>query len=97
MDESLAITSIQLVIQETAERNWPDLAQGTGGAYRYLIPVKADNARHRITDIALLRSAHTLSFDLGWGYQGMSADINDGRGGDWLYLLWKTRPSAGRL
>lgn len=56
-----------------------DLAKGTGGSYRYLLPVNDLDVNRKITRIWLSGDQE------GDGYTG---DINRGRGGRYLYLNW---------
>ncbi|KAI9034847.1 uncharacterized protein KD926_005195 [Aspergillus affinis] len=87
-----AATNVQVVIQDSEEDGHDDLASGAGGKYRYLFPQAQENNSDKIIDVQLYRSKDSLSSDaLGdMGFQGMSSDINEDRGGDYLYLLWKT-------
>jgi hypothetical protein len=70
-----------------------DLAKGAGGDYRYVRPCY-DQASYAVTDVALWRTG-----DQQWnapdGWHGKSADINEGRGGDYLYLVWRTETYDG--
>ncbi|KAF5024857.1 hypothetical protein F66182_3096 [Fusarium sp. NRRL 66182] len=67
-----------------------DLAKGAGGDYRYIGSSKDTNATQFITDVGLWRSGDGQdSPPAGW--HGKSIDINSGRGGDYLYLVWRTR------
>ena len=75
-----------------------DLAAGTGGDYRYLVQAPNDEGSPEIKaiEIAFLRSdsaVHGDRFDtLAW--DAWTTDINEGRGGDYLYLVWRwSRPS----
>ncbi|RGP81410.1 hypothetical protein FLONG3_555 [Fusarium longipes] len=71
-----------------------DLAKGAGGQYRYL-HIKNDMSQPRyVTEVALFRddSRHD---GVPEGWDGMTTDINAGRKGDFLYLLWKTKEYVG--
>lgn len=87
-----AASNVQVVIQDSEEEDRDDLASGAGGEYRYLFPQPQENNSNKITDVQLYRSEDSLSSDAlaDMGFQGMSSDINEDRGGDYLYLLWKT-------
>lgn len=67
----------------------PDLAKDTGGDYRYLHYDTLGS--HRIGRVALVRSDRRIDFNwvdrLGWN--GFTSDINEGRHGDYLYIIWK--------
>jgi len=56
-----------------------DLARGAGGAYRYLVPSHSGNCCDKIRDVWL------SDFQNG---RGFTKDINEGRGGRYLYLNW---------
>jgi hypothetical protein len=88
-----AATSFDFVNQSSRNAKYSDLANGAGGDWRYLIPVCDPRQKAKITECALLRASSMISVDdirkLGW--TNMSGDINRGRKGDWLYLIWKTQ------
>ncbi|KAJ3547348.1 hypothetical protein NM688_g5410 [Phlebia brevispora] len=86
-----ACTSFKVDIQGSPMPGYKDLAKGAGGDYRYLIPVKDSAASWKIMDLALLRSSTAVSSPPS-PYSGMTSDINQGRGGDFLYLVWRTAP-----
>ncbi len=56
-----------------------DLARGSGGAYRYLVQANSGNCSDKIRDVWL------SDFQNG---RGFTKDINEGRGGRYLYLNW---------
>lgn len=66
----------------------PDLARGAGGAYRFLVPVRDIRKDEKVVAAALVRAQqyHGAPPD---GYNRISRDINDGRGGDYLHLAYK--------
>ncbi|KAG6849087.1 hypothetical protein C0991_012153, partial [Blastosporella zonata] len=91
---SQALTSFDLVIQSNADARYNDVSKGAGGDYRYLIPVKQSNKDFFISDITLARSDKDLSSSVGnltWHDlpQAHTQDINKGRGGSYLYLVWE--------
>ncbi|KAJ3559521.1 hypothetical protein NM688_g294 [Phlebia brevispora] len=88
---SNACTSFKVVIQDSEMSGAKDLAQGAGGAYRYLTPVHDRSASSKIIDLGLLRSQSAVSSPPA-PYTGMTSNINEGRGGDYLYLIWQTAP-----
>ena len=70
-----------------------DFAKGTGGDYRYLLLERDAAQAAKVTVVALLRLAKEMhSRPAGW--DGNTPDINKGRGGTYLYLLWKTGMAA---
>ncbi len=73
-----------------------DIARGTGGDYRYVIPEKDQREKKKISEINLLRSSNSVTVPPN-GYSGMSIDINRGRKGDFLYLIWKTVDTSNAL
>ncbi|KAA8651011.1 hypothetical protein EYZ11_010971 [Aspergillus tanneri] len=89
---SEACSNVGIVIQKDVVEGHDDLAAGAGGKFRFLFPQVQDNNSNKITDIQLYRSSDGLTADAlsKMGFQGMSDDINKGRKGDYLYLLWKT-------
>ncbi|KAG6872773.1 hypothetical protein C0995_006693 [Termitomyces sp. Mi166 len=90
---SQALTNFDLVIQGEEDPRYDDLAKGAGGDYRYLIPVIRSNQQLFISELTLARSADPMN-DLPsiiWSSlpQGATGDINKGREGDYLYLVWQ--------
>jgi hypothetical protein len=92
-DASQAATAFDLITQSNGNAKYSDLAKGAGGDFRYLIPVNNVREKAKIVECALLRTGSVTNVEqikqMGWA--GMSADINRGRKGDFLYLIWKTR------
>lgn len=62
--------------------------RGASGKYRYIIP-KSVTSKRRIYEICLLRLSYAIAGPP-IGYDGGSIDINSGRGGGYLYLIWKS-------
>ena len=93
LDPNQAITDISIAVQSDSRGNGQsDMANNAGGDYRYVdYSSDADNAR-KITDIAFWRSgdAKTIEDVQAQGWDGMTTDINAGRGGDYIYVIWKT-------
>ncbi|RAK74436.1 uncharacterized protein BO72DRAFT_479482 [Aspergillus fijiensis CBS 313.89] len=85
-----ALTDIQILVQEDENKDYHDLAKGAGGAYRYIHTLQGTGAP--IVDVKLLRRAEKveLSTVQALGYSHMTGDINAGRGGDYLHIIWKT-------
>ncbi|RDW65891.1 uncharacterized protein DSM5745_09630 [Aspergillus mulundensis] len=84
-----AASSIRIIIQGDADSAYYDLAKGAGGDYRYLRLERDGGAK--ISEVKLLRRGDGVDFAAvqALGFQGVSGDINEGRGGDFLYLVWK--------
>lgn len=89
---SSALTGIQFAHTDDERSNCYDLAKGAGGRYIYLEETADQNNRDKITFAALLRSdeCKSLSDVQARGFDGMSNDINTGRGHGYLYVVWKT-------
>ncbi|KAK6338455.1 hypothetical protein TWF730_002515 [Orbilia blumenaviensis] len=64
-----------------------DLAKGAGGDFRFLT-FKHSLSGPGIYDVALWRSGGRQSLPPA-DWTGMSSDINEGRGGTYLYIVWK--------
>ncbi|KAJ3559519.1 hypothetical protein NM688_g292 [Phlebia brevispora] len=92
-----ACNSFVVVVQDKEDPDRPNLAKGAGGSYRYIVPVSDASNDRRITYIRLLRTHSAVSTPPN-GYSGMSTNLNDGRGGDFLYLIWRdtTVPIEGQ-
>ncbi|KAG5754801.1 hypothetical protein H9Q72_002394 [Fusarium xylarioides] len=66
-----------------------DLAKGAGGDYRFLDWTRNMTATKFITEFSLWRQSIPQGAPPA-GWDGMTGDINAGRGGDNLYLIWKS-------
>ncbi|PWY72994.1 hypothetical protein BO70DRAFT_399068 [Aspergillus heteromorphus CBS 117.55] len=88
-NESNAVSNVRIIIQANADSSYKDLAHGAGGDYRYL-RLERDGDK-KITEIRLLRRKDSVDFGTvqSLGFDAYSTDINKGRGGDFLYLVWK--------
>ncbi|KAL2061454.1 hypothetical protein VTL71DRAFT_7727 [Oculimacula yallundae] len=86
---STAISDIRVVISDTLGNGASDLAKGAGGKFRYLEFQKGGSTR--AAQLTLLRSSKKVTSDRvhELGYSGWTSDINTGRGGDFLHLIWK--------
>lgn len=84
---SEAITGVRAWKQKDADGKNLDLAKGTGGDFRY-VEVTRDASQAPVTGLFLLRSAKAAGVPR--HFAGMTVDINEGRGGDFLYLVWRT-------
>ncbi|KAI0774446.1 hypothetical protein C8Q74DRAFT_1368921 [Fomes fomentarius] len=92
-DTDKASTSFEIRIQKNHVEGWKDLAAGAGGDYRYVYSNHDENQTRKVADAALIRSSQRLSPEqqqdmLGKGWVGARRDINENRGGDYLYLAW---------
>ncbi|KAI2465789.1 hypothetical protein F4781DRAFT_435043 [Annulohypoxylon bovei var. microspora] len=90
--EGEAISDLSFEKSSTPIRNYNDLAMGAGGDFRY-VQASRDGSGI-VTKIGLFRVKQELSpeeiksrIEQG-GFTQYSKDINEGRGGDYLYLLW---------
>ncbi|EAU83104.1 hypothetical protein E4U22_004464 [Claviceps purpurea] len=88
-----ALTNVEFVSQAESDDRYWDLAAGAGGSNRYLIPVYDTNNKDKIYELALWRSDSYITHDKvkAAGWSGTTGDINSGRGGTYLNLVWKTR------
>ncbi|GJJ07058.1 hypothetical protein Clacol_001257 [Clathrus columnatus] len=82
-----AVTGFNILIQEKSDSRYKDLARGSGGDYRYCVPLYDIHYIARVTNVRLLRSDDPVPGPPR-GYQRMSIDINKGRGHSYLYLIW---------
>ena len=90
---SAALTSITIDNQGgSRDGSWVDLAKGCGGDFVYLVEHRDPNNPYKISEIALLRSGDkkTIEDVQSRGYSGMTGDVCDNRGGDYVYIIWKT-------
>ncbi|KAI0260944.1 hypothetical protein BC834DRAFT_898167 [Gloeopeniophorella convolvens] len=93
-DTQQALSSFDLAIQNTCDYHLSDLAKGAAGDWRYPIPVRSPDTNLFITDVSLFRcDSSACSPPAGSGFTGKTDDINRGRGGKYLYLIWKTMPA----
>ncbi|PYI23985.1 hypothetical protein BO99DRAFT_428252 [Aspergillus violaceofuscus CBS 115571] len=90
-DPQNCLHNIKIVVSDTEKPGQMDLTKKAGGQYRYLETSTVAAEGFGISNLKLLRSTDEVSStDLrGLGYRGWTADINAGRGGDYLYLVWR--------
>ena len=93
-DMSQAGTSIHIQIQDSPIGGKIDLATGAGGKYRYLEVNYSHTVNEKIRKVALYRKANgqgavTLEEAQRSGFNHVSTDINAGRGGDYLHLVYE--------
>jgi len=90
--EEEAISDLSFKKSSTPVRNYNNLAMDTGGDFRYI-----EASRHgsrMATKVGLFRAQQKLSPEeiksriQQSGFTHYSSDINEGRGGNYLYLLW---------
>ncbi|KAI0384023.1 hypothetical protein F5Y04DRAFT_278021 [Hypomontagnella monticulosa] len=87
-----AVSNLSFEKSSSAVKNYNDLAMGAGGDFRYILTSKGGN--QAVTKVGLFRVQEQLSSDeiKSWigqsGYTDYTKDINGGRGGDYLYLIW---------
>jgi hypothetical protein len=86
MDRSKAICSVTVLITKTEDKSRVNLATGAKGDFRY-VDVNRDANLPPVTMLLLFRSDKKQR-EPPPGFNGMSGDINRGRGGDFLYLIW---------
>lgn len=77
-------------VWNTSDRNnaFTDMASGAGGNYRYQ---EATMSGTPVTAVALLRTQNAMTgppSQLSSEFPHISDDINSGRGGDFLYIMW---------
>ncbi|KAK4224894.1 hypothetical protein QBC38DRAFT_531944 [Podospora fimiseda] len=94
-----AATGFEIRIQEKGMAGWKDLAKDAGGDYRYVAVVRDEYNPQKIVEAKLIRNGdqilaekqvEMLGKKLGSkGWVGGVRDINEGRGGDWLYLAYR--------
>ncbi|PBK98208.1 hypothetical protein ARMGADRAFT_920886 [Armillaria gallica] len=89
-----AAISFEVIIQDNPSgEGLSDIAKGDGGSFRYLVPYKNERNHKKIYELALgcyneSRSAEAIR---SLGYEYSTYNINKGRGGYVLYLLWKSK------
>ncbi|CDF33130.1 unnamed protein product [Chondrus crispus] len=71
----------------TKERGQQDMAMGAGGDYRFLDIWHRRDVKEKIVDVVLWGGQLVRIPD---GWTGMTGDLNKGRGGRYLYIVWKT-------
>jgi hypothetical protein len=84
-----ACTAVDILIQVEVNKKYHDLSKGSGRERRYIVPVVSPSTKDKIIEVRLLRS-HSSTVRPPEGYSQISRNINQGRGGDYLYLVRKT-------
>ncbi|KAL8685189.1 MAG: hypothetical protein Q9224_005920 [Gallowayella concinna] len=94
-----AMTQCRVRVDKSAVRGpniTDDLAKGAGGKFRYLQFNQDSNTHSKFTAAALLRRAgNAPTLKDAPGYAVMTTDINEGRKGDWLYVVFQTKEVFG--
>ena len=94
-DPDSACTAYSVAVQGLADDSKADLASGAGGDFRYVLGMRSLGVPIKLTEVRLLRSSNPVNLQaLPEGYYGMSGDINRGRKGTYLYLIWRARETA---
>jgi len=86
-----ACITFEVWIQHKVNNDHIDLSKGVGRERRYIVPIVSPSSNDKVTEVRLLRSQLPI-LQPPEGYSRISRNINDGRGGDYLYLVWKTVP-----
>ncbi|OTA65850.1 hypothetical protein K449DRAFT_403327 [Hypoxylon sp. EC38] len=94
LDPDEAATSFNIIIQSNPVEGWKDLAKGAGGSYRYIRAAQDSSVSNKAIDLALVRTedaapARDILARLGPNWDGASRDINENRGGAYLYFAWQ--------
>ena len=92
-DPKDAATNIMVHISDDAVSGYDDLAKGAGGKYRYLFIQRDSDVGQKAFKVALMRKAKddgpvTIEQAAAEGYNRLTGDINVGRGGDYLHLVY---------
>ncbi|KAH8423406.1 uncharacterized protein LDX57_001165 [Aspergillus melleus] len=93
-DRERAISHLSFTKSDTEIRNYNDITVRVSAkdSYRYIITEREGETK--IVNVALLRTPENLSSDQiltrikQSGFHHFSTDLNQGRGGDYLYVLW---------
>lgn len=93
-----ARSEIEVKVRENSIRDQQDIAAGLGGMYRYV--TACYGGLNRITRIALYRKSEgqgpvTLKDAIKAGFNRVTGDINQGRGGDFCTSSIAWRGSGG--
>ena len=75
--------------QSQPDESKADLARGAGGLYRYLQLERSSTEKRTYLKILRSKDESDLNKKMRFGFDGHSSDINEGRGGDYLYILWE--------
>ena len=87
-----AATRFQVVVQDCAFPGMADLAKGAKHEFRYAFAWPNPNEARKITEVMLFRSKDVIDRPP-HGWDQITSDLNWERGGDFLYLISKTKPT----
>ncbi|KAI0597311.1 hypothetical protein F4775DRAFT_593444 [Biscogniauxia sp. FL1348] len=93
-DRDKAVTYFDVRITRSSQAGMSDLAKGARGDYRYLVPKVDVHIEKKLRRLALYRKSNRegpiqMSDIKDRGYTDFSTDINAGRRGDYLHLIWE--------
>ncbi|KAI1183945.1 hypothetical protein F5B17DRAFT_414025 [Nemania serpens] len=93
-DRDKAVTYFDVLITGSSKAGMSDLAKGAGGDYRYLVSQVDVHIEKKLKRLALYRKSNgegpVHESDIkDRGCTDFSTDINAGRGGDYLHLIWE--------
>ncbi|USP80418.1 hypothetical protein yc1106_07692 [Curvularia clavata] len=92
-DYSKGITGVYFA-HEGSHRgsHWVDMAKGAGGSFVFMELSWDQNNKQKMSDVKIIRGGDKLTIDdvRKRGYNNMSNDFNEGRGHDYVYLVWNT-------
>ena len=86
-----AANEIHLEITGSSRSGKVDLAKGAGGKYRYLYITNRGNTCSKITHVTLWEGRLSAVPE---GWDGKTIDLNKGRGGRDIAVVWKIEPSG---
>ena len=93
-----ALTSISIEVHDKPWNGHDDLAKEARGArYRYLHFEKNPEEPKKIARIVLVRSEPSEPPRMYEEYSTLSGNINEDRGGDFLFLAWSTIPKTEKM
>ncbi|GJJ12698.1 hypothetical protein Clacol_006942 [Clathrus columnatus] len=88
LDPKEACNRFKVVIQDVANPVIDNYA-GDQGSFRYILPFCNPADATKITEVRLLRSTQAVEVPPS-GYTGMTTNLNHGRKGGFLYLIWES-------
>ncbi|KAM5533235.1 hypothetical protein V8D89_013100 [Ganoderma adspersum] len=84
-----ALTGFNIVVQKDVDSSVSNLAKGAAGDNRYLLFNMNAMQSDKVTEVALFRTQSAM-IDMPSGWTQSTTNINEGRAGAYLYLLWKS-------
>ena len=87
-----AAVSLYVVIQRPPfpVSGMADLAKGAGGEYRYVFAECDPQEKRKVAEVMLFRSRNSIACPP-YGWDRMTGDLNCMRGGEYLYIIYKTK------